>query len=183
MSKHESQQQMSQRSNSARENPYLDDSISRRSWLSVAFGGAATLVVGRRSWSGLSARVANGTDPAITVFASPSCQCCQRWVSHLEVNAFKVTIQKVTDVTIYKRKYGVPEKLWSCHTGIIGPYAIEGHVPVDLIEKMLIERPAIAGLAVPGMPKGAPGMESDIPEKYDVIAFRKNGETEVYGTR
>ena len=183
MIKRENKQLTSQASAAVLQDVLVGESISRRTWLSVAFGGAATVLVGQRSWSGLGAKVATGTDPAITVFASPSCQCCERWVAHLEVNAFKVTVQKVADVPIYKRKFGVPEKLWSRHTGMIGPYMIEGHVPVDLIEKMLIERPAIAGLAVPGMPKGAPGMASDTPEKYDVIAFKQNGDTEVYATR
>ena len=173
MSKHESSARATQ----------LEESLSRRTWLGVAFGGAATVLVGQRSWAGLGNGVAGRTDPAITVFASPSCQCCHRWVEHLEVNAVKVTVQKVGDVTPYKRKYGVPEKLWSCHTGVIGPYTIEGHVPVDLIEKMLIERPAILGLAVPGMPEGAPGMESDTPKSYDVIAFKRDGSTEIYATR
>jgi hypothetical protein len=104
-------------------------------------------------------------------------------VKHLEYNAFKVAVEKVDDVTPYKRKLGVPEKLWSCHTAVIGRYAIEGHVPVDLIERMLIERPEIVGLAVPGMPNGAPGMEGPIADRYDVIAFKANGETAVYATR
>ena len=182
MSKHESTQPASQR-NAAFQDGQLEESLSRRAWLGVAFGGAATVLLGQRSWAGLGARVAARTDPAITVFASPSCQCCRRWVDHLEFNTFKVTVHKVGDVTPYKRKHGVPESLWSCHTAVIGPYTIEGHVPVDIIEKMLIERPAILGLAVPGMPEGAPGMDSETPKKYDVIAFNRDGTTEIYATR
>jgi hypothetical protein len=156
--------------------------LSRRTWLSVAVGGAATVLLGKR----LSARPVGavpGNDPVITVYASPSCQCCHRWAALLESNAFDVTVEKVADVTPFKKKFGVPEKLWSCHTAVIGRYSFEGHVPVDLIEKVLIERPAIAGLAVPGMPKGSPGMESAVADKYDVIAFKANGETSVYAKR
>lgn len=162
---------------------HADKPLSRRTWLGLTLGGAATAFVARRLSAERASPFAVGTDPAITVFASPTCKCCERWVDHLETNAIKVTLHKVGDVTPYKRKFGVPEKLWSCHTGTIGPYVIEGHVPVDLIEKMLIERPAILGLAVPGMPKGAPGMDSDTPERYDVIAFKPSGDTEVYATR
>lgn len=166
MSKHERHQQAASKGHD----------LSRRTWLGVAFGGAATVLVDARAF-------ARSNDPAITVYASPSRQCCHRWVSHLEYNAFKVAVEKVADVTPYKKKLGVPEKLWSCHTAVIGRYTIEGHVPVDLIEKLLIERPAVAGLAVAGMPEGAPGMESEIKEEYDVIAFKANGETERYARR
>jgi hypothetical protein len=139
--------------------------------------------MGERLWSRSVPGAARASDPAITVYASPSCGCCHRWAKHLEYNAFKVAVDKVEDVTPYKRKLGVPEKLWSCHTAVIGRYAIEGHVPADLIEKLLIERPPIVGLDVPGMPNGAPGMEGPVADKYDVIAFKANGETEVYASR
>jgi hypothetical protein len=76
-------------------------------------------------------------------------------------------------------KFGVSEKLWSGHTAAIGRNTIKGHVPVDLIEKMLIERLGILGLAVPSVPKRPPGMQSAIADKYDVIAFKANGETDV----
>lgn len=159
------------------------ESLSRRTWLGVAFGGAATVVLGQRLPGRAMPPASRASDPAITVYASPSCGCCHKWVKHLEYNAFRVTVEKVDDVTPFKRKLGVPEKLWSCHTAVIGRYAIEGHVPVDLIEKMLIERPQILGLAVPRMPRGAPGMDGPISDRYDVIAFKANGETEVYATR
>jgi len=77
----------------------------------------------------------------------------------------------------------VPAKLRSCHTALIDGYIIEGHVPADLIEKLLKERPAVLGLAVPGMPVGSPGMEGGKPERYDVLTFDKDGKTTVYATR
>lgn len=177
MSKHQ------RRPSTVPHNGHVHESLTRRTWLGVAFGGAATVLLGKRVWSPSVPPITSATDPAITVFASPSCGCCHEWVKHLEYNAFKATVENVGDVTPYKRKYGVPEKLWSCHTAVIGRYTIEGHVPVDLIEKMLIERPQIVGLAVPGMPRGAPGMEGPVSDRYDVIAFKANGETEVYATR
>ena len=82
-----------------------------------------------------------------------------------------------------KNKNNVPEKLRSCHTALIDGYVIEGHVPADLIDKLLKERPPILGLAVPGMPVGSPGMEGGKPEPYSVITFDKDGKTSVYAKR
>jgi len=82
-----------------------------------------------------------------------------------------------------KDKYKVPEKLRACHTAIVDGYVIEGHVPADLIYKLLKEKPAVSGLAVPGMPVGSPGMEGGKPEPYTVFTFDKNGKTTVYAKR
>jgi hypothetical protein len=85
--------------------------------------------------------------------------------------------------TELKHKYGVPDKLYACHTAVIDDYIIEGHVPADLIYKLLKEKPAVLGLAVPGMPAGSPGMEGGKPEPYEVLTFDKNGKTTVYAKR
>jgi len=77
----------------------------------------------------------------------------------------------------------VPEKLYSCHTALVQGYIIEGHVPADLIRRLLKERPEVAGLAVPGMAVGSPGMEGPNPQPYDVISFDKQGRTSVYARR
>lgn len=82
-----------------------------------------------------------------------------------------------------KIKYNVPEKLRSCHTALIDGYVIEGHVPADVIDKLLKERPQVLGLAVPGMPIGSPGMEGGKPEPYNVLTFDKDGKTSVYARR
>jgi hypothetical protein len=82
-----------------------------------------------------------------------------------------------------KQRYGIGEELQSCHTAVIGDYAIEGHVPADLIQKLITEKPAIAGLAVPGMPMGSPGMEGATKDAYDVLAFDRAGKTTVYASR
>jgi hypothetical protein len=82
-----------------------------------------------------------------------------------------------------KIKNKVPEKLYSCHTALVEGYVIEGHVPADLIQRLLKERPAVAGLAVPGMPVGSPGMEGANPQPYEVISFDKAGRTLVYARR
>ena len=106
-------------------------------------------------------------------------------MSHLEKNGFKVEKKVVfgKGFTDLKRKHGVPEKLFACHTATIEGYIIEGHVPADLIYKLLKEKPQVLGLAVPGMPVGSPGMEGGKPEPYEVLTFDKHGRTTVYATR
>jgi hypothetical protein len=106
-------------------------------------------------------------------------------VDHLREKGFTVDARDVADLTAVKRKHGVPAALESCHTGLIDGYVIEGHVPADVIDQLLRERPKIAGLAVPGMPLGSPGMEApgQKPERYDVVAFDARGGTRVYVRR
>jgi hypothetical protein len=121
--------------------------------------------------------------PTMTVFKSPTCGCCKDWVDHARKHGFKVVSRDIADVTPTKKAHGVPEKLYSCHTALVGGYVIEGHVPADLVQKLLKERPKVAGLAVPGMPMGSPGMEGPISQRYDVLTFDKAGKTTVYAKR
>jgi len=117
----------------------------------------------------------------MTVYKSPTCQCCSRWITHLEANGFKVKAINVKDVSPYKQKAGLTPTLASCHTGFINGYVVEGHVPASDIKRMLKEKPDIKGLTVPAMPVGTPGMEmGDRKDPYDVISFDKNGKTKVY---
>jgi len=106
-------------------------------------------------------------------------------VVHLEKNGFKVEKKIVFGKAFadLKRRHGVPERLSACHTGLIDGYVIEGHVPADLIRRLLREKPKVVGLAVPGMPVGSPGMEGGKPEPYEVLTFDKNGNTTVYAKR
>ena len=107
----------------------------------------------------------------VTVYKNPSCGCCNKWVEHLKHNGFQVKVDNQPDVTARKRKLGVPERLFSCHTAEVGGYVIEGHVPADDIKRLLTETPDYTGLAVPGMPQGSPGMETGRIDSYDVLAF------------
>jgi hypothetical protein len=104
---------------------------------------------------------------------------------HLQSNGFNVDKRDVSasQLAEIKHKHGVPEKLQSCHTAVIQGYVIEGHVPADLILRVLKEKPALRGLAVPGMPVGSPGMEGPKPEPYDVLSFDKQGRVAVYARR
>ncbi len=120
--------------------------------------------------------------PAMTVYKSPTCGCCTSWVEAVKEAGFTVTVHDVNDVTPVKDDAGVPVDKRACHTAIIAGYTIEGHVPPATIKRFLAEHPAVAGLAVPGMPAGSPGMEmpGQAPDHYDVVAFQANGTSSVY---
>jgi hypothetical protein len=156
--------------------------LSRRHFLARA----ATIAGGASLLAGARAIAAEPEKPfAITVYKSPSCGCCTKWVDILKANkALRVSTRDVDDVGPLKESVGVPAALASCHTAVANGYAFEGHVPVDLVLKVLRERPKIAGLAVPGMPAGSPGME--VPgrkDAYDVVAFTRDGKTRVFAKR
>lgn len=165
-------------------------SMSRRTWLvrtaGIAAGGVVVGVIGERLLALHGADGATAPAPAATVatvYANESCSCCHGWMDHLRHAGFDVQVQYVPDVTPYKTKYGVPQSLWSCHTGRIGGYTVEGHVPADVIRTLLSKAPSVTGLAVPGMPVGAPGMEGPNPQPYQVVAFTGSGQTSVFAER
>ena len=116
----------------------------------------------------------------ITVYKSPLCGCCKNWEKYMQANGFSVKSVSVDDIRPYKSRYGVTPSLASCHTAVIDGYVVEGHVPAADIRRMLKERPAIQGLAVPGMPSGSPGMEQGYNDPYDVLTFDKTGNLSVY---
>jgi hypothetical protein len=153
--------------------------ISRREWLRITAGGMAFGV------AGASRLLALATAKEATVYKSATCGCCKKWVEHLQAAGYKVTAHDVPDVNVYKKKYGVPDALGSCHTAVVtSGYVVEGHVPADLIDRLVAQRPKdIVGLAVPGMPQGSPGMETGVVDKYEIIAFDKAGKTRVFARR
>ncbi|MGA7307096.1 MAG: DUF411 domain-containing protein, partial [Rhodothermales bacterium] len=117
------------------------------------------------------------------VYKNPSCGCCGKWVEHMEKNGFEVKTVDTGNPDGVKDRLGVPANMRSCHVGVIGDYLIEGHVPADLVKKLLKDKPDIAGLSVPGMVVGSPGMEGHNPQHYDVLAFTKDGKYTVYASR
>ncbi|WP_227500015.1 DUF411 domain-containing protein [Synechococcus sp. PCC 7335] len=117
----------------------------------------------------------------ITVFRSPTCGCCGQWIEHAEAAGFKVKDEITEDMSAIKQQYGVPTNLSSCHTTVAGDYIVEGHVPAEDLARLLAEKPDVAGIAVPGMPIGSPGMESgDYTEPYTVFSFTESGETAAF---
>ncbi|HEY0847187.1 MAG TPA: DUF411 domain-containing protein [Noviherbaspirillum sp.] len=128
----------------------------------------------------LPATIAQAASPVVEVYKSASCGCCQEWVDHLRANGFAVRTHDVANPSDYRAKFGIPNELGSCHTGVVAGYALEGHVPAQEIKRLLTERPKATGLAVPGMPLGSPGMEAARKNSYDVVLVQPNGRHTVY---
>jgi hypothetical protein len=118
----------------------------------------------------------------ITVYKDPTCGCCKNWIEHLLKHGYSVDTKDTPAMADVKRALGVPEALTSCHTAVVNGYLIEGHVPAADIARLLKQKPKIAGLAVPGMPMGAPGMEGPTSQHYQVLSFDKSGKTRVFAT-
>ncbi len=116
--------------------------------------------------------------PKMVVTKDPNCGCCGAWVDHVRAAGFSVDVIENPEINRIKARLGVPQALASCHTAEIGGYVIEGHVPADVIKRLLAEKPAANGLAVPGMPMGSPGMEMEgmEPDAYEVVLFGPSGQ-------
>ena len=125
--------------------------------------------------------------PAMEVFKSPTCGCCSKWVEHVRAGGFTVKVTDLSDdaLSALKEKHGIPRTAQSCHTGLVDGYVVEGHVPVAEVQRLLKERPAVAGIAVGGMPLGSPGMEvpGQRPQTYNVVTFDKTGALKVFSTQ
>jgi hypothetical protein len=133
----------------------------------------AALVAALMALGGAAA--AAGPVQDIEVYRSPSCGCCEKWVAHLRDAGFRVRVVDLEAINRMKAKLGVPMDLRSCHTAVVGNYVIEGHVPAADVRRVLAEKPAVRGIAVPGMPVGSPGMEGGTPEAYPVVAWGERG--------
>ena len=123
--------------------------------------------------------------PSISVWKTATCGCCGLWVEHMRQSGFDAAVVDVPDLEAIKRKLGVPPSLASCHTALVNGFIIEGHIPADAVRRLLKERPAVAGIAVPGMPLGSPGMEVPGGHKqpYAIVAFDKQGKVSVFEKR
>ena len=120
----------------------------------------------------------------VQVYKSPTCGCCGDWVEHLREHGFTVEVIDQPNMNAVKSELGLPRDMASCHTARIAGYLVEGHVPAEDIERLLAERPDVAGLAVPGMPVGSPGMEVEgrAADPYEVLAFERDGSTSVWAS-
>ncbi len=124
--------------------------------------------------------LAMAATPVINVYKSATCGCCEAWVKHLRDNGFKVEAHDVANPSDTREKMGMPDKFGSCHTAIVGGYAIEGHVPAADIMRLLASKPKAKGLAAPSMPLGSPGMEGPRRDAYDVYLVLPDGSARVY---
>lgn len=172
---------------------------SEKAWILAAAAAVAVLaiagmVAGPSMVGGGSSAVSVADDamtlaaaPEVIVYKSPTCGCCVKWVEHMSAAGFSVRTVDVEDeeLVAIKQRNGITRELSSCHTALVGDYVIEGHVPAELVVRLLNDAPEVRGLAVPGMPIGSPGME--IPgraaQEYEVVAFDDRGGTEVYAER
>jgi len=123
----------------------------------------------------------------VVSYRSASCGCCKKWINHLRANGLEVVDNIVEDVSVIKNQYQIPNNLRSCHSAQIANYTIEGHAPIESINKLFREKPNINGIAVPGMPIGSPGMgmhshdsHSHDYENYKVVSFSKTGKTKIF---
>jgi hypothetical protein len=141
--------------------------------------------------SGAETAIAAGTVaaqnlPVIKMYKNPSCACCGEWVEHMRENGFRVDVEEARfNLMQIKAEHGISPNLASCHTALVGDYVLEGHVPADIVQQLVTERPNIRGLAVPGMPAGVPGMPDPGPNRdpYEILAIQHDGSTEPYATR
>jgi hypothetical protein len=131
----------------------------------------------------LSAQQAKPAPVAGTVYLTPTCGCCSKWVDHMTAAGFKMSKEMTPDMDLVAAHKRVPQDLRSCHTTVIGDYLIAGHVPADLVRKMLKEQPKIAGLSAPGMPAGSPGMDAPNAPPYAIVAFKADGTRYEYARR
>jgi hypothetical protein len=147
--------------------------LQRRRWLALPL-----LLAVPAAWARQDSNVV-----LMDVWKSPTCGCCKDWVTHLESNGFKVRTHDEGNTAV-RQRLGVPVRLGSCHTASVGGYAIEGHVPAREIHRLLKDRPAAIGLAVPAMPIGSPGMDGPAygqrKDPYDVLLVTKDGSTTPY---
>lgn len=157
--------------------------LSRRHWVGLTAGTVVTLasvLAFRRFGRGAKPKDSAATLTEVTLYSEKECPCCHKWAAHMEANGFVVSTVIVDDVGRKKDELKVPSPLHSCHTALIGGYIVEGHVPAGEIRRFLGERSPERGIAVPGMPGGSPGMESDPKVPYEVLAFRADGTTRVF---
>ncbi|WP_420477620.1 DUF411 domain-containing protein [Brevundimonas sp. FT23028] len=118
----------------------------------------------------------------LTVFKTPTCACCDAWITHMRQAGFTTSITVLPSLQSVRSSRGLPDNLASCHTGLIDGYVVEGHVPAGDVIRLLAERPTALGLAVPAMPLGSPGMETPQGDKdpYDTLLVLRSGETRVF---
>ena len=150
--------------------------FSRGALVGLALAAAVNVVFARSPQS--------QSPKTMSVVRRVGCGCCLKWVEQMQKAGYKATVTESPEIEALKDEKGVPKGARSCHTAVIDGYVIEGHVPVADVQRLLQTRPKVAGLAVPGMPQGSPGMEvaSGATDPFDVLAFDKAGKTSVFAS-
>jgi hypothetical protein len=147
--------------------------MNRRALLLLLIGGAAGIVAP-------SARAADDSKK-VTLYKDPQCGCCEGYANYLRGNAFAVTIVPTHDLPLLDEKYGIPADLQPCHISLIGGYVVGGHVPIEVVDRLLAEKPAITGITLAGMPLGSPGMGGEKTAPFKIYEIAK-GSRRLYAT-
>ncbi|HUF35894.1 MAG TPA: DUF411 domain-containing protein [Gemmatimonadales bacterium] len=152
--------------------------ISRRRFVAQAAALGGALAVGAGPLRALQA----GAPATLTVYKSRTCGCCEKWVDHVKAAGFNAVVHNDEDMDTVKDNLGVPRGVRSCHTAQVEKYLLEGHVPAEDIQRLLKEKPRVAGLAVPGMPASSPGMavEGAPHQPFETVTFQHDGTTALY---
>lgn len=156
----------------------------RRNFLKLGLGAALGIVaLPASAWS--ATQPAKNSRRRITVYKSPDCECCKRWVEHIKQTGWIIDVKDVDNMDKVKDDARIPKNLRSCHTAVVGRNVFEGHVPADLMLAFMDKPRGVFGLTVPGMPVGTPGMEipGRAPDRYNVLGFYRDGRTFVYASR
>ncbi|MCZ8220204.1 MAG: DUF411 domain-containing protein [Acidovorax sp.] len=158
---------------------------TRRQWLAAALPVAGAGLAIALLPTAVLATTPTATATPLEVWKDPNCGCCQDWVDHMQANGFAVKVH-ATGNNAVRARLGLPQKLGSCHTALVGGYVVEGHVPASDVRKLLQQKPKALGLAVPGMPVGSPGMDGavygDRRDPYDVLLVAHDGSTRVFNS-
>jgi hypothetical protein len=153
--------------------------LSRRAMLTILGGaGGAILAGGATGVIPLSAAPTRGE---VTLYKNPQCGCCEGYADYLRHNGFKVSAVSTNDLTVMGQKYGIQDGLEPCHISLIGGYVVGGHIPIEVVNRLLSEKPQIAGITLPGMPEGTPGMPGEKPGPLQIYEIGK-GQPKVYAT-
>jgi hypothetical protein len=156
--------------------------LSRRSVLTILIGGAggAALIGGATGVIPLNAEPVHARGEA-TLYKNPQCGCCEGYADYLRHNGFKVNAVSTNDLTVMGQKYGIPDDLAPCHISLIGGYVVGGHIPIEVVNRLLSEKPQITGITLPGMPEGTPGMPGQKPGPLEIYEIGKDP-PKVYAT-
>lgn len=138
-------------------------------------------LLGAASVAACAGALAASALPQVDVYKNPDCGCCSGWVDHLKAAGFPVKVHETKDTSAVRKRHGIPAQFGSCHTGVVGGYALEGHVPAEEVKRLLAQKPKAAGLSVPGMPVGSPGMEvGSRKDPFQVLLIDKAGRSSVF---
>ncbi len=156
--------------------------LSRRAVLTILIGGAggATLIGGATGVISLSAESAPNRGD-VTLYKNPQCDCCEGYASYLNHNGFQVKVIPTNNLTVMGQKYGIADHEQPCHISLIGGYVVGGHIPIEVVNRLLSEKPQITGITLPGMPEGTPGMPGKKPGPLQIYEIGK-GPPKVYAT-